>query len=435
MNGKSRNISPTGRPTRDRPSLQPNTTRLEFVLVVGAIVILFGYFAVRLVGPRNSSPDSASPGSSAANPPQPTVVAAKRRVLNSVQSTRNPEPEPSTSFPPLTRPAVTPTPTPVEPTPPRAGVPTVAQDLVARLAQPNFFSGGVTMQKADELKRSFKQLAEQGAAALPAIREYLDRFQDIDFDSVGAGKLVGYPSLRLAMLDVLGKVGGSEAMELSLQTLQKTGDPQEIAALTKGLEKQLPPDQVRQVAVAAASDALTEALSGKWDGRSVTPLFEVLQKYGDQNVAGLLEQAAGRWNYYATLALAGLPDGAGIPALIHLAQDPAIRKSANGDFALRPLAQAAMQYPEARTALVEQVRLNQVPDGAWPTVAASLSGNYIQYGNQVFGSTVPPVVWTSDQVSQRIALIDQLLAVAYNSAGQQALQNARAAVLTHATPP
>ena len=45
------------------------------------------------------------------------------------------------------------------------------------------------------------------------------------------------------------------------------------------------------------------------------------------------------------------------------------------------------------------------------------------------------MVWTSDQVSQRIALIDQLLAVAYNSAGQQALQNARAAVLTHATPP
>src|SRR5439155_6245113 len=151
MNGKSRNISPTGRPTRDRPSLQPNTTRLEFVLVVGAIVILFGYFAVRLVGPRNPSPDSAAPGSSTANPPQPTVVAAKRRALNSVQPTRNPEPEPSTSFPPLTRPAVTPTPTPtpVEPTPPRAGVPIVAQDLVARLAQPSFLSGGVTMQKAE----------------------------------------------------------------------------------------------------------------------------------------------------------------------------------------------------------------------------------------------------------------------------------------------
>ena len=236
------------------------------------------------------------------------------------------------------------------------------------------------------------------------------------------------------MLDVLGQVGGPEAMELSLQTLQKTGDPQEIAALTKGLEKQLPPDQVRQVAVSAASDALTEALNGKWDGRSVTPLFEVLQKYGDQNVAGLLEQAAGRWNYYATLALAGLPDGAGIPALIQLAQDPAIRKTGSGDYALRPLAQAAMQYPEARTALIEQVRQNQVSDGAWPTVAASLAGNYIQYGNQVFGSTVPPVVWNSGQISQRIALIDQLLAVTSTAAGQQALQNARTSVLGRATP-
>jgi len=402
--------------------------------VVGAVLLSAGYFAMRHIGPRNVSAESASPGQSAANSTQPTVVAVKRRAIDPAQAARISQSEPITSFPPLTRPATAPKPAPVEASPQPAGQPTAGQDLVSRLAQPAFFAGGVTMQKADELKRSFKQLAEQGPAAVPAIREYLDRFQDIDFDSVGAGKLVGYPSLRLAMLDVLGQVGGPEAMELSLQTLQKTGDPQEIAALTKAMEKQLPPDQVRQAAVSAASDALTEALNGKWDGRSVTPLFEVLQKYGDQNVAGLLEQAAGRWNYYATLALAGLPDGAGIPALIQLAQDPAIRKTGNGDYALRPLAQAAMQYPEARSALVEQVQQNQVSDRAWPTVAASLAGNYIQYGNQVFGSTVPPVVWTSDQISQRLELIDQLLAVTSNASGKQALQNARAMVLTRATP-
>ena len=316
----------------------------------------------------------------------------------------------------------------VQPPPKSAGSTAVAQELVTRISQP--FTGGVSPQKAEELKRSLKQLGEQGVAAVPAIREYLERFQDVDFDSVGAGKLIGYSSLRIGLLDVLGQIGGPEATELSLQMLQKTGDAQEIAYLAKALEKQLPPEQFRPAAVSAASEVLAQAITAQGDGRNLAPLFEVLQKYGDQSAAGVLEAAAGKWNYYATLALAGLPDGVGIPSLVRLAHDPAITGLGNGDFALRPLAQAAMQYPEASTALVEQARLNQIPDSAWPTVAASLAGNYIQYGDQIFGSTAPPVVWTSDQIHQRVALIDQILAATSNGAAQQALQNARTMVLS-----
>jgi hypothetical protein len=309
----------------------------------------------------------------------------------------------------------------------------VAEGLVGRLAQPDFFKGGVSPQKAEEFKRTLKQLAEQGAAAAPAIGAFLDRFEDIDFGPDGAAKL-GYASLRLGLLDVLVQIGSPEAVELSFQTLQKTGDAQEIAFLTKGLEKQLPQEQLRPAALATASEALTQALNGDWDGRSVSPLFEVLQKYGDQSVVDLLEQSARKWNYYSTLALAGLADGAGIPALIRLAQDPASKEFGNGDLALRPLAQAAMQYPEARAALVEQVRLNQIPDSAWRTVADSLAGNYLQYGNQIFGITAPSPGWTSDLIGQRIALIDQLLAATSNVAGRQALLNARAMVSSKAGP-
>src|SRR5439155_1431573 len=79
------------------------------------------------------------------------------------------------------------------------------------------------------------------------------RFQDIDFDPVGAAKQVGYSSLRMGMLDALRQIGTPEATELSLQTLQTTADPQEIGLLAKGLEKQLPADQFRSVALAAAS--------------------------------------------------------------------------------------------------------------------------------------------------------------------------------------
>jgi hypothetical protein len=303
-----------------------------------------------------------------------------------------------------------------------------ARQLLASLTQFDP-SGGVSAEKAAALKQTFKLLAQEGTAALPAIREFLDRLQDIDFESAGAEKLVGYSSLRIGLLDVLGQIGGPEAVELSLQTLQKTSDSQEIAFLAKMLERQLPPDQFRPAALAAAGDVLAQAIAGKLEQRSVTPLFEVLQRYGDDSVVGVLEQAAGKWNYYATLALAGLPDGVGIPGLIRLAQDPAVQGAGNGDVALRPLAQAAMEYPDARVALIDQARANQIPERAWPTVAASLAGNYMQYGDHIFGMTVPSVQWSTDQINSRVALIDQMLGVTSNSAGQRALQSAREVVL------
>jgi len=309
---------------------------------------------------------------------------------------------------------------------------TVPQELVTRLADPNFFSGGVSAEKAEQLKLSLRQLAEQGVAAVPAIREYLDRLQDIDFASVGAAELTGDPTLRISLLDVLRQIGGPEAVELSLQTLRTTGDFQEIAYLTKELAEQIPPEELQAAALTAATEALALAAKGQLGGRNVSPLFEVLQQYGDESVIGVLEKAADKWTYYATLALAGLPDGGGIPALIRLAQDPAITGVGYGDFALRPLAQAADHYPEAGAALVQQARLNRIPDRAWPPVAASLAGDYIHYGNQIFGSTVPPVDWSQDQIHQRVALIDQMLAATSSDAGRQALANARAIVLNKA---
>src|SRR6266487_188363 len=403
---------------------ESHAVRLQLVLAVGAVVLLLGYFAFR---PSNSSTESALPREPVARSPQ-LVVAVPKRHLGTPMVREAPVRETS------------PTTTPSDPTQlgaapaqwpsTSAGSLAATQGLVTRMAQPEFFHDGITPQKAEELKRSFKELAEQGVAAVPAIREYLERFQDIDFDAAGAGKLVGYSSMRMGMLDALGQIGGPEATELSLQMLLKTGDAQEIGFLAKLLEKQLPPEQFRQAALSAASEALAQASSAKSDGRSLTPLFEVLQKYGDESVVRVLEQAVGRWKYPATLVLAGMPDGVGIPALIRLAQDPAIRESGTGDYALRPLAQAAMQYPEARAALVDQARLNQIPESAWPTVAASLTGNYIQYGNQIFSSTVPKVLWTTDQISMRIAIVDQLLAVTSNGAGKQALLQARAGLVS-----
>ena len=380
-----------------------STTRYFYLLLCLGTV---GYLAFRA---SNSSPATASSEPLTAAP-QSVVVVPVDPVLDAAVAV-NPSPRPR---------------------PVQAGaVPSsAAQEVIARVGQLEFFAGGVSPQKAAELKRSFQQLVEEGAGAVPAIGAYLERFQDIDFDPVGAAKQVGYPSLRMGMLDALRQIGTPEAMELCLQTLQTTADPQEIGFLAKGLESQLPPDQFRAVVLAAASESLAQALNGQWSGRNATPLFEVLQKYGDEEVIGVLEKASSKWNFYATLALAGMPNGAGIPALVRIVQDQAAAAVDNGDFALRPLAQAALQFPQARASLLEQARLNQVPEKAWSGIAASLVGNYIQYGTQLFGSTAPPVVWSKEQIDLRLNLIDQMVAVTTSPTGKQVLQNAHAQVLS-----
>jgi hypothetical protein len=307
------------------------------------------------------------------------------------------------------------------------GSSSVAQQLLTRLAQVDLKSGQLSPEKASELNGLLRQLREQGNAAVPAIRDFLRQNQDVNFDAVAGGDSVEYSSLRLGLIDALYQIGGPEAVATAAEALQGANDPLEIALLALTLEQHAP-GQYRDLEVAAAKAALANALDGNWKGGDVSSLFETLQAVGDTNTVPLLKQAVTRWNYYATLALAGLRDGAGIPTLIQLAQDPAISSMGTGDFALRPLAQVAVQYPEAGRALVEVARQNRIPDSAWPTVSASLAGTYIQYGNQVFGSTAPALNWSSTEINQRITLIQQMLTVTASPVGRQTLQSALASL-------
>jgi len=144
------------------------------------------------------------------------------------------------------------------------------------------------------------------------------------------------------------------------------------------------------------------------------------------------------------LTLAGLQDGAGLPALIHEAQDPAA--GSGREFAYQMLSQAATQYPDASAALLDAVRRGDIPDAAWRKIATGLAGDQYQLGSPrgpPDGSTLPiPGLKTyhiasgnqnfyslpvpPDAVSQRLDLINQLLAATSNPAAQAALQSAKA---------
>jgi hypothetical protein len=85
----------------------------------------------------------------------------------------------------------------------------------------------------------------------------------------------------------------------------------------------------------AVHEALGMAANKNLEGSGVGPLFEALQKFGGPSAVPDLEQATGQWKYYATMALAQLPDGAGIPSLIQMAQDGAGSGKSSRDVALQ----------------------------------------------------------------------------------------------------
>src|SRR5258708_5104360 len=306
------------------------------------------------------------------------------------------------------------------PLPPEA-VP--SQQIIGQLAQVDLSKGELTSEQAQAMAQNLKKLAQQGAAAVPAIREFLDRNQDMIFEDVKGAKEVGYSSLRAGLLDALKQIGGPEALGLMASTLQTTADPREIAMLARNLEEAAP-GQFSQETLNSVRETLAQAAKGDLGKRDVGPLFQVLQTLGDATVAADLQKNAGQWNYYATMTLATLPEGAGVPALIDMIKDSTQAGSGKNNFALQMLAQISPQYPDAAAALLEQAKLNQIPDRAWRQIATGLSGDqyqfakdltdgsvparslsdlkfyHIEYGNQNFYSTPVTMNWQEEEINQ-----------------------------------
>ena len=321
------------------------------------------------------------------------------------------------------------------------------RQLVASLTTLDLSHGQITREQAQQWKEGMQALTQQGAAAVPAIREFLEQNQDLNLAAVSGGGLLGQSSVRAALIDALQQIGGPEATAVMLQTLQTTALPSEIALLARNLEQQVP-GQYRQETLNAVTEVLAMAEKGQLAGWDVGALFQVLQNHGDATTATALAQLQSKWNYYATMALAGLPGGEGVPSLIRQVQDGAAGTGARSGLALQMLAQKGGEYPDAGAALIEQVRHNQISDSTWRKIAAGLAGDqyqigmppelstlsspvpglktyHIESGNQNFYSLPLNPNLSNDQLSQRLELIDQLLASASSPAALEALQNAR----------
>lgn len=327
--------------------------------------------------------------------------------------------------------------------------------LIQQLFQSVAAQGPLTPEQAANFKQSLKQLVDQGAAAVPAIRQFLDRNQDVALDSAGGANQVGFSSLRTSLFDALKQIGGPESTDAFLGTLQSTTNPSEIALVAGYLDAQAP-GEYRQDALAAAKNLLDQSSQSQGQANApkhdVGPLFQVIQKYGDMNSIPELVKASSDWPFYSTLALAGLPDGQGLSSLLERLQDPNQIARPQNALAVQLLAQMAPQYPEAANALLEQVKQNQLPDWVWQKIADGLGGDqyqltkpdpganavlgvipglktyHLQDGNQTYYSLPYDPSMAADQAAQRRALIDQFLGAAQSPVALQALQAARASL-------
>jgi hypothetical protein len=319
-----------------------------------------------------------------------------------------------------------------------------ALELVARIVQAGADPKTLTAAGAAEWRQNLKFLAAQGESVIPAIRDFLAKNQDVAFSAAPGQTPPALPSLRAGLLEALADIGGPTALQLMTDVLHSTAIPTDISALAGELER-LAPGQYRQDVLDSAKRVLDQVGSGQAIVQDAGPLFQVLQTYGDANVAADLAAAAAKWPYYSALALGQMPDGKGIPALTQQLQnsDPASETRA---LSYRILAQMAAQYPDAATALLDQARQNLIPDRAWRQIATGLSGDqfmlnldpalsgkplselngfatyHMEQGNQNFVS-LP--VGENGLAAQRLDLIGQLLGATSNPAAIAALQSAR----------
>jgi hypothetical protein len=417
------NKAPSSAASRRQPVIMP-------ALVLGVLVIAaaISYKGLHSSAPEtppappplNSAAPASDPGSRPMGPREGTTVAAA--------------PTPAS-----TRPAA------LAPSPPPEGMPADPKDLILVLTKLDG-KEPITPEQAQKWKQSLQQLIHQGAASVPAIQQFLAQNQDANYAGVsGAGEL-GYSSLRSAMLDGLAQIDGPESTQAMLQILQTSVFPTDIATLAKTLDAQ-GPGQYQQDILAAVRQQLSLGALDQLGGANVLPLFQVLANEAGNgaNITGDLAQFAQKWPYYASIALANLPDGAGVPSLIQLAQGT---MPGNAAAAAQALAQIAPQNTDALNALLDLAKGGQLPDSVLAQLAPYLGGRtyelgppanplasgnltfHIASGNQDFSAYDGSGALTQAQISQRVSIIDQLLQAipSTDTAAQDALQQQRNAL-------
>jgi hypothetical protein len=424
------------------PNQAPQKKSAIVPVVMIAVVVIAAAVVFKVF---QSSPPTPTPS-------PPIADDAPRSVPAPHRASRTAAPREEAGASAETAPAPTPKRlAPTAPSPPPQLTRADPKDLVSTLAG---LTGKepITPEQAQKWKESLQQLVRQGPSSIPAIQEFLAQNLDTSFAGASGANALGYSSLRSAMLDALGQIGGPESTQAMLQVLQTSIFPTDIAALANALNAQ-GPGQYQQAVLDAVRQQLNLGALDQLGGANVLPLFQALANAAANgaDVTAELTQYAEKWPYYAAIALATLPDGAGVPSLTQIAQGTV---SGNQAAAAQALAELAPQNAQALNALLDMAKGGQLSDSMLSQLAPYFGGRELQLGpptdptaggyltfhmatgNQDFSAFDAGATMSPAQITQNISIIDQLLQAVPSSdtAALDALQLQRTALAARQRP-
>jgi len=239
-------------------------------------------------------------------------------------------------------------------------VPEIIDELAA-----TSLSAGNRRQAQRRIDYLFENLAEQGEQAVPYIRDFLNRMEDVDFgiqkSPKDEAKELDYwrsrmvkvplefdnpPSLRIGLIDILAEIGGGKAKEAIAEVLTTTGRGFEIAYVARTLRSMIGKDAYRDEALGAAHELLAEPIivnnGNKFDAASRQYLFMVLEMYNDGTFIEIAKDQfineEGRIDRSVLSYFKEIGDGRAIDAVVQAMKSGQLRESD-----MREMARVAVQ--------------------------------------------------------------------------------------------
>jgi len=315
-------------------------------------------------------------------------------------------------------------------------------DMILELEERNGFV--FTPDDISYIQQKLQWLVDLGSDAVPAIDDFLRTQRDFVFTNFKGSERLHHGSLRLALFDVLEKIGGYQEEAILFENFKQTSNPTELAALGHYLEKK-DPQYYRPFILEAARNTLSSLSEEDMNNPDVGILFKIIQDYGDENIVSFLEGLPDeKWRKFTSIVLANMPNGKGIAALTDMIQQNPDLSDTSTVFALQMLAQSS-EYPEAESALLESVDNHQIPDDNWPRIAQMMAGIYrfqpvsprfeVNEDNKTSdilavnrmdsdGEVVYRVKYnlTAEQIKRRLGLIEKMLTKDLSSTATRSLK-------------
>lgn len=216
-------------------------------------------------------------------------------------------------------------------------------EIIQKLQQIRISSDPGQIRNTRLVIQQFENLIALGSPALPSIRDFLLRNEEIDYDSSLsprgsrdgriATEFTVPPSLRFGLFDAAKQIGGEDAEKLLAEILSSTGRGAEIAYLARSLQE-IAPFKYRDVAVNAARELLARPLTAGAPGLDKFDreyLYGVLALYGDTSFTAeaqtQLVRTDGAIDRGALKYLQQTLGAQALPSVMQAYQDPSIEAS------------------------------------------------------------------------------------------------------------